>query len=87
MCAGWKDTVAEEGEPWALRLSLNDKFCFGTSVARERADIRILLFLLWYGVLFAPFSLTYSTSCFWVLPLYLKEEPLVKRIALDLGWG
>lgn len=25
MCAGWKDTVAEEGEPWALRLSLNDK--------------------------------------------------------------
>lgn len=96
MCAGWKDTVAEEGEPWALRLSLNDKLwnnvtqtrqgwgrkkkvegnkeeencislffikflfhslhkcinlvapltCFGTSVARERADIRILLFLL-----------------------------------------
>lgn len=24
---------------------------------------------LWYGVLFAPFSLTYSTSCFWVRPL------------------
>ena len=24
---------------------------------------------LWYGVLFAPFSLTYSTSCLWVLPL------------------
>lgn len=24
---------------------------------------------LWYGVLLAPFSLTYSTSCFWVRPL------------------
>lgn len=81
---------------------------------------------LWYGVLFDPFSLINSTSCFWVLPLteefwiiklnkqregfwillsitcivllkkrspllclylYLKEEPLVKRIALVLGSG
>lgn len=35
MCAGWKDTAAEEGEPGALRLSLNDKHCNDTTQTRQ----------------------------------------------------